>query len=90
MTPLDLLILALFAWYVSFVLIKTDGPLKLFLRLRTLTTIGGLLLCIWCLCPWVAALGYLLMQTALFPIVYIGAAAGGAMFLHRYSGGEFS
>lgn len=91
MTPLDLLILALFAWYGSYVLIKTSGPFDVFARLRSITTIGGLLACIYCLAPWIALLGYLILfHTPLAPIVYVGAIAGGAMILHRYTGGDYS
>lgn len=89
MTPLDLILCALFAWYVSYVLIKTDGPFSLFARLRSLTTIGGLLTCQYCLIVWIALLGYVLLQTPFVPIVYVGAIAGLGMILHRYTGGDF-
>jgi hypothetical protein len=89
MTPLNLLTLALFAWYVAYVLVKTSGPFHLFARLRAATTLGGLLECTYCLVVWVAAIGYgLLFYTPLTPIVYVGAAAGAAMLAHRYTGGD--
>lgn len=89
MTPIDLLVLSLFAWYLAYVLIKTHGPFGVFARLRNVTTLGGLLTCIWCLILWTAALGYVLTQTPLIPLVYIGGAAGLGMIGHRYTGGDF-
>lgn len=89
MTLLELLTLALFAWYVAYVLVKTSGPFKLFERLRAITTFGGLLECVYCLVLWIATIGYLLFYfTPLPPIVYVGAIAGAAMILHRYTGGD--
>jgi O-antigen ligase len=88
MTLPDLLILALFAWYVSYVLIKTDGPFKIFSRLRAVTTLGGLLACIWCLIIWIGLIAYLLYLSPFREIVYVGAIAGAGMMMHRYTGGE--
>lgn len=89
MTPLELLILVLFAWYVAYVLVKTSGPFKIFERLRAVTTIGGLLECIYCLILWTALVGYLILyHTPFAPIVYVGAIGGGGMILHRYTGGD--
>jgi hypothetical protein len=88
MTPLNLLTLALFAWYVAYVLVKTSGPFKAFARLRAVTTLGGLLECIWCLVLWTALLGYILLDTPLVHVVYVGAIAGLAMIGHRYTGGD--
>lgn len=88
MTPFELIIIALFAWYISCVLIRTSGPFKLFARVRAVTTIGGLLECIWCLIVWMAVLGYALIQTPLAPVTYVGAAAGLGMLGHRYTGGD--
>lgn len=88
MTPLDLLVLSLFAWYVAYVLIKTSGPFKVFERLRRVTTFGGLLGCIWCLILWTSVLAYILLHSPFAPAVYIGAAAGLGMMGHRYTGGE--
>lgn len=89
MTPLDLLVLSLFSWYAAYCLVKTDGPFKVFSRLRGVTTIGGLLLCVYCLVVWAALIGYLILyHTAFDPIVHVGAIAGGAMIMHRYTGGD--
>jgi hypothetical protein len=52
------------------------------------TTLGGLLECIWCLVLWTALLGYILLDTPLVHVVYVGAIAGLAMIGHRYTGGD--
>jgi hypothetical protein len=89
MTLVNLLTLALFSWYVAYVLVKTSGPFNMFGRLRAATTLGGLLECVYCLVVWVAAVGYLLLYVTPFaPVVYIGAVAGAAMLAHRYTGGD--
>lgn len=90
MTPFDLILIALFAWYTSYILIRTSGPFSLFARVRSVTTIGGLLECIWCLIAWMALLAYLLLGKPLAPemIVHIGAAAGLGMLGHRWTGGD--
>lgn len=88
MTPPDLLIIALFAWYAAYVLIKTDGPFRVFARIRGVTTIGGLLECTYCLILWTALVGYLLLHSPFTPILSIGAGAGAGMLMHRYTGGD--
>lgn len=88
MTPLDLLILALFTWRLAYMLVKEDGPFQVFARLRARTTIGGVLTCIYCMSVWTALLGYVLISTPLVPIVYVGAVSGGAMMMWRYTGGD--
>ena len=85
MTPPDLLTLCLFTWYTSYVLVKTSGPFDIFAKLRARVTFGGLLECIICLSVWIAALGYVLLQSPYAMIVYIGAAAGGALWGHKYT-----
>lgn len=86
MTFLDLFTLALFTWYVSYVITKTDGPFRIFLTLRTYVKLGGLTQCIACLSIWIAALAYVLMLSPYAPLVSIGAIAGAALMLHRYVG----
>lgn len=91
MTPLDLLILALFAWYTAYVLVKTSGPFKVFERLRTLTRSFGVLECMYCTILWTAVIGYRLIFGFPMPtiaIVHIGAIAGLGMLGHRYTGGD--
>jgi hypothetical protein len=88
MTPLNLLLLALFAWRVAYMLVKESGPFDVFTRLRAVTTVGGVLTCIYCCSVWTGLAGYLLMSTPLVPIVYVGAISGGAMMMWRYTGSE--
>lgn len=88
MTLLELLILALFAWRAAYLLVKEGGPFNIMVRVRAVTTFGGLLDCIYCSSIWTALIGYLLILTPFAPIVYIGAISGGAMMLWRYTGGE--
>lgn len=89
MTPINLLILALFAWRLAYMLVKEAGPFEIFTRLRAVTTAGGLLTCIYCCSVWTALLGYILIETTLAPIVYIGAASGLALWGHKYTGWGF-
>jgi hypothetical protein len=88
MQSLELLLLALFTWRLAYLLVKESGPFNLMGRLRAKTTFGGLLDCIYCASVWTALIGYVLLSTPLVPVVYVGAASGGAMMLWRYTGGE--
>lgn len=68
MTTLEFFVLGLATWRVASILVSEDGPWQLFPRLRSLsgvryneqsipyatTTLSSLLICIWCLSPWVA------------------------------------
>lgn len=90
MTPIDLLILAAFAWRLAYMLVKEAGPFDIFTRLRAVTTLGGLLMCVNCMSVWTAALGYVLMQTPIAaPILAIGASSGVALWVHKYTGWSF-
>jgi hypothetical protein len=88
-TPYELINVALFAWYIAYALIKTDGPAKIFARLRAVTTFFGLLECIVCLSIWTSALGYVLLQSPFALIVYFGAGAGLALWGHKYTGWSY-
>jgi hypothetical protein len=85
MTPLDLLTCAAAAYYAAFVMTHTDGPFKLFERLRGLPH-GGLLDCFYCLVLWTALLAYALLQTPAFWVVHLVAGAGVASFAFRAIG----
>lgn len=89
MDALNLLILALFAWRLAYMLVKEAGPFDIFTRLRAVTTLGDLLICVNCLSVWTALLGYVLLTTPLAPIVYVGAASGLALWGHKYTGWSF-
>jgi hypothetical protein len=88
-TPFDLITLALFTWLVAHMLIKTDGPFHVFARLRSVTTFGGLLACIVCLSPWVAGLGYVVLQSPFAALVQIMAAAALGLWGARYVGWDY-
>jgi hypothetical protein len=83
-----LLILGFAAIATAQVMVKLDAPFHLMARFRKVTTIGGLLECIYCSAWWAAIVYYFLLSTVLAPVVYIAAAAGVAMMLWRYTGGE--
>ena len=87
MTPFDFILLALAACYWAFVLVKKGGPWNAFKRLRSRTTVGGLLECPACLVFWTAALLYLGWQWEPTQyVVTVSAIAGGATFIGYYSG----
>ena len=86
--PLNLLLLALATWRLAYLIANEKGPFDLITRFRARFSLGGLTTCIYCLSIWCAALCYGLLQTPLAPLVYMLAAAGGAMLMHRYTGGN--
>lgn len=88
MQPLDLLVIALATFYCAFAISSTHGPWHVFEWLRGHLSLGGLTACLVCLSPWLAALFYVLMATALSPVVYILAIAGASVLLWRYTGGD--
>ncbi len=88
MQPLDFLILAFATFYASYAISATDGPAHVFAWLRLHLPIGGLTKCLVCLSPWLAALFYVLMPTALSTIVDILAIAGASVLVWRYTGGS--
>ena len=88
MQPFDLLIIALAAWRLARFVTKDSGPWRVMERVRARTTLGGMLDCIYCASVWAAALAYTLLLTPAAWLVVIAAGSGGAMLLHRYTGGE--
>ena len=88
LSTLDLLTLILASWWVAYVVTHKGLPFGVMDWLRAKTTLGGLLTCIYCFSIYAAALGYVLLATPLAPLVTIAAAAGGALLLHRYTGGD--
>lgn len=90
MTAIDLLILSLATWRLAYLISKEDAPFKLMARFRTRYPLGGGTACIYCVSVWAGIGLYVLLPTPLYPIVWIFAASGGAMLLHRYTGGDYS
>lgn len=88
MQALDLLSLILATWYAAYSVATKGGPWNVFGWLRQHVPLGGLTTCIVCLAFWCGALFYLFSLTALAPVVYPFAAAGGAILLYRYTGGN--
>ncbi len=83
---IDLVLIALATWYVSYAVTSTHGPFKVFEWLRKTLPHGGLLDCPVCLAFW-AALILLLVPMGI--VVQALALAGGAMLLHSFSGWRF-
>ncbi len=87
MNTLDLALIALGTWYLSYCIAQKDGPFHLFQRVRNLFPLGGLTACIVCLSVWIA-LGLYLLALVFLPVVQILALAGAAMLMHRFTGGD--
>jgi hypothetical protein len=89
MTPLDLLILTLATFYLSYAAVHLDLPFNAAKRFReNVTTFGGLLLCFWCTAFWVALALYAIQYRTL-DLVTISAIAGAASFGYKYVGGGY-
>ena len=82
----DVLIIAAAAWRLAYLVTKEDAPFRLMARLRSRTTIGGLLDCIKCASVWTAALMVLLWVTPLQPVVFVFAVSGAALMLASWTG----
>lgn len=87
MTPPDFLLLTFASYYLGYALVHLDLPFDLGKRLRGVTTIGGLLLCYYCACWWVAFALYAVQYRTL-DIVAISAIAGAASLAYKYVGGS--
>lgn len=82
MTALDLTILALATWRISFLLTREVGPLQALSKLRERTTLGGLLECIKCMSVWAALALFALWQFVQWPVIVL-AISGGALLVDR-------
>jgi hypothetical protein len=85
-TVYDLGVAVLATWYISYILTAQKGPFLILERLRN--RFGGLLDCIYCIAPYVAAGIVLLMRNTSWgtPVVQVFAIAGGALMLRSYTG----
>lgn len=88
MSPLDLILTALAAFYAALALTSTHGPFGLFVRARHALPHGGALSCFVCAAVWCAALFYMLLLTPLAPLTWIVAAAGAGALAWRYTGSD--
>lgn len=81
---LDLLVLALATWRISNILVKEDGPFRVFERARA--RLRGRPNCIYCVSVWVAA-GLFAIHLLLTPYVaWVFAISGAALMLRAYTG----
>jgi hypothetical protein len=85
-TPLDLLIMTLATWRVSYMLTKETGPKGLFNFLRRKLARLELLNCIYCVSVWIAAGCLACEHFNLTLILYPFAISGAAMMLRSYTG----
>lgn len=88
MSPFDFLILLLATWYAAYVVATKGGPWDVFGWLRLHAPLGGLTKCIVCLAFWFGIVFYVLLLTPLAPVVYPFSAAGAAILLYRFTGGQ--
>lgn len=86
MSLLELLILALAAWRLAYLITAESGPFNLVGHFRSRFPLGGLTTCLKCASVWTAALVYLLGMTPLYPLVWVLAISGAALMLAAYSG----
>lgn len=88
LSALNLITLILATWWLAYVITNKGLPFGVMTFIRSKTTPGGLLTCICCVAVWAAALCYWLLTTPFAPLVTIAGAAGGALLLHRFTGGD--
>jgi len=78
------IILALAAWRLAYMLTNEAGPFGIFAWIRE--RVGGALECVYCCSVWTAALWVLLWSTPLQPIIIIFAVSGAALMLAAFTG----
>jgi hypothetical protein len=88
LTAFNFAVAMLAVFYLSYVMTQTAGPFKIFSTLRRIAPLGGLTLCIYCLSVWIGAIACIMVMTPAAFVVYPFAAAGAAMLLYRYTGGD--
>lgn len=96
MTMIELIIIALAAWYVAHNITLESGPFNVFGRARDWSqrnvkdgapkgSLAEAITCIYCMAFWAGALIYALwVLTPVQPAVYILAAAGGVLVVDRW------
>ena len=88
MNPLDLVIIALAAFYSAYAITATDGPFHCFATLRRIAPLGGLTKCFVCAVLWCGAAFYGLAALNIPQVGYVFGAAGLALLAFRYTGGS--
>lgn len=89
MTPLSLLLIALFCWRTAYFITSESGPFDSATKLRAALPLGGMLTCLRCASVWTALLGFLLWTfggQVGQAIVTVGALSGAALMAASYSG----
>ena len=83
------LILAVASWRLAYLLVRERGPFMVLAKMRTHTSLGGLLNCIACVSLWCAFALLGLWLTPLRLVVYALAISGAGLMLASWSGVEF-
>ena len=78
--------MALATWRLAYMLTYEMGPWGVFERLRGLTTLGGLLVCVYCTSVWAALALWVVWGTPARPLVYVLAVSGAGLMLASYTG----
>jgi hypothetical protein len=87
MTPFNFIIYACATWYISYVITAQSGPFDLLEKARD--KVDGLLSCIYCIAPYIAALVYAVgeyHESIGYPVVCGFAIAGLSLMLRSYTG----
>ena len=87
MEALDLILLAVATWRLAYLITREDAPFAIMRRIRAITTLGGLLDCIYCASVW-CAFGLVLIYPYAPVLVWGLGVSGFAMLAHRYTGGN--
>lgn len=84
LSPLDLLILALATWRLSYMVTSESGWYRIFEIIRT--RIGGATTCIYCFSVWASMVLLWCYLTPFVIIVYVLAISGLALVIRSYTG----
>jgi hypothetical protein len=87
MGSFELILLLAATWRLSYLIAREDAPFGIMRRIRAVTTLGGLLDCIYCASVW-CAFGLLLIYPYAPVLIWGLAISGLAMLAHRYTGGN--
>jgi len=88
MQSLELLILTLATWRLARLLAAEAGPGNILTKLRERFPSGGVFDCIYCLSVYTAIAVFAAWLYLPAEIIYVTALSGGAMLMHRYTGGD--
>lgn len=97
MNAIDLIVVALAAWRLAYMVTSEAGPFDVFGRARERLSggnkydvkpgsFGALLSCVQCMSVWTAIACFALWTTPLKPVVFVLSASGAALMLASYTG----